>query len=170
MFEVDVNITFNSIFAWIDYEDFMYTMADRIIGKWKIRFIFKIKEQENSNKREMWESAEHKKNTRKLLREETNLISMIRRRVPPDDLEREFKESLDMSSNMLFNLIKNGGGVMGLDRFIDVTTSILIDGIHYEIYSTMPLDSEWYQDVKKSLKNYFKNRIKTRYRKLISEI
>ena len=170
MFEVDVNLTINGIWGGIDYDDFMYNISDRIINKWRIRFSFNIKEQENSNKRKMWESAEHKKNTRKLLREETNLISMIRRRVPPNDLEREFKESLDMSSNMLFNLIKNGGGVMGLDRFIDVTTSILIDGIHYEIYSTMPLDSEWYQDVKKSLKNYFKNRIKTRYRKLISEI
>ena len=64
MFEVDVNLTFNSISAWIDYDDFMYTMADRIIGKWKIRFIFNIKEQENSNKREMWEYARTLKNAR----------------------------------------------------------------------------------------------------------
>jgi len=64
MFEVDVNITFNSVSAWIDYDDFMYTMADRIIGKWKIRFIFNIKEQENSNKREMWEYARTLKNAR----------------------------------------------------------------------------------------------------------
>jgi len=64
MFEVDVNITFNSISAWIDYDDFMYTMADRIIGKWKIRFIFNIKEQNNNNKREMWEYARTLKNAR----------------------------------------------------------------------------------------------------------
>jgi hypothetical protein len=64
MFEVDVNLTFNSIFAWIDYDDFMYTIADRIIGKWKIRFIFNIKEQKNSNKREMWEYARTLKNAR----------------------------------------------------------------------------------------------------------
>jgi len=64
MFEVDVNITFNSVSAWIDYDDFMYTIADRIIGKWKIRFIFNIKEQENSNKREMWEYARTLKNAR----------------------------------------------------------------------------------------------------------
>jgi hypothetical protein len=63
-FEVDVNLTFNSIFAWIDYDDFMYTIADRIIGKWKIRFIFNIKEQKNSNKREMWEYARTLKNAR----------------------------------------------------------------------------------------------------------
>ena len=64
MFEVDVNLTFNSISAWIDYDDFMYFIADRIIGKWKIRFIFNIKEQENSNKREMWEYARTLKNAR----------------------------------------------------------------------------------------------------------
>ena len=64
MFEVDVNITFNSVSAWIDYDDFMYTIADRIIGKWKIRFIFNIKEQKNSNKREMWEYARTLKNAR----------------------------------------------------------------------------------------------------------
>jgi hypothetical protein len=64
MFEVDVNLTFNSISEWIDYDDFMYLIADRIIGKWKIRFIINIKEQENSNKREMWEYARTLKNAR----------------------------------------------------------------------------------------------------------
>jgi len=64
MFEVDVNLTFNSISEWIDYDDFMYLIADRIIGKWKIRFILNIKEQKNSNKREMWEYARTLKNAR----------------------------------------------------------------------------------------------------------
>jgi len=64
MFEVDVNLVLNGIWGGIDYDDFMYSIADRIIGKWKIRLIFNIKEQENSNKREMWESDEHKNNIR----------------------------------------------------------------------------------------------------------
>jgi hypothetical protein len=64
MFEVDVNLTLNGIWGGIDYDDFMYTIADRIIGKWKIRFIFNIKEQKNSNKREMWEYARTLKNAR----------------------------------------------------------------------------------------------------------
>ena len=42
----------------------MYSLSDRIIGKWKIHFIFNIKEQENSNKREMWEYARTLKNAR----------------------------------------------------------------------------------------------------------
>ena len=65
MFEVDVNLIFNTVTDWYDYDDFMYSLSDRIIGKWKIHFIFNIKEQENSNKREMWESDEYKNNIRK---------------------------------------------------------------------------------------------------------
>jgi hypothetical protein len=64
MFEVDVNLTFNTITDWYDYDDFMYSLSDRIIGKWKIHLIFNIKEQENSNKREMWEYARTLKNAR----------------------------------------------------------------------------------------------------------
>ena len=64
MFEVDLNLTFNSISEWIDYDDFIYLIADRIINKWRIHFIFNIKEQENSNKREMWEYARTLKNAR----------------------------------------------------------------------------------------------------------
>jgi len=105
---------------------------------------------------------------RKILREENSLIPMIRRRVPHDDLEREFKESLDMSSNMLLNLNRNDGGIMDLKRFIDVTTSVLMDGIHYEIYSTMPLESQWYDEVIESLKKHYKHRIEVRYDQLTS--
>ncbi len=107
---------------------------------------------------------------RRILREESKPILMIRRRVPYDDLEREFSESLDMSSNMLRNTNKEDGSIMSLNRFIDVTISILMDGIHHELYSNLPEELEWYQKVIESLKNYYKNRIKTRYRKLISEI
>jgi len=41
IFKVDVNIGFNSIFGWIDYDDLMYSIAKRIIGKWKIHLILK---------------------------------------------------------------------------------------------------------------------------------
>jgi hypothetical protein len=95
---------------------------------------------------------------------------MVRRRVPHDDLEREFEESLDATSNNVFNLIKNGGGVIPLGRFTHITVSRLIDGIHYEIYSTTPEDSVWYDEVFNSLKDYYKDRIEVRYKKLMSEI
>ena len=107
---------------------------------------------------------------KRVLREENSLLTMIRRRVPHDDLEREFTESLDMSSNMLVNIKKSDGVTMKLQRFINATISILMDGIHYEIYSTMPEDSEWYQDVKESLENHFKHRIGVRYDQLIKRL
>jgi hypothetical protein len=109
-------------------------------------------------------------NIRRILMEENNLFHMIRRRVPHDDLDREFRESLNMSSNMLRNTYKDNGNVMSLERFIQVTISILIDGIHYELYSTLPDEYQWYDEVKETLKEYYKDRIETRYRKLISEI
>lgn len=107
---------------------------------------------------------------RRILKEETKLNQMVRRRVPNDDLEREFNESLDSTSNNVFNLIKNGGGVMILDRFIYITISKLIDGIHYKIYSTTLEDSLWYDNVFNSLKDHYKDRIYVRYEKLMSEI
>jgi hypothetical protein len=79
MFEVDVKITFNSIFEWIDYEDFMYLISDRIVGKWKTRFIFNIIEQDNINKREMWESVKHKN---------INKSKFFHRRVDLNDVEK----------------------------------------------------------------------------------
>ena len=107
---------------------------------------------------------------KRILREESKPALMIRRRVPYDDLEREFSESLDMSSNMLRNTNKDDGSIMSLNRFIDVTISILMDGIHYELYSTMPEDSQWYGEAIESLKDYYKDRIKSRYKKLVSNI
>ena len=104
------------------------------------------------------------------LREETKINTFIRRRVPIDDLEREFSESLEMSSNMLRNTNKEGGGVMSLNRFTDITISILIDWIYYELYSTMPDDYQWYDEVQENLKEYYRGRIEAKYRKLMSEI
>jgi hypothetical protein len=88
-FKVDVNIGFNSIFRWIDYDDLMYRIANRIIGKWKIRFIFNIKEQDNSNKGEMWESGKHKN---------INESKFFQRRIDLD----EVKELLLVNAQQIF--------------------------------------------------------------------
>jgi hypothetical protein len=95
---------------------------------------------------------------------------MILRRVRRDDLEREFEESLDDTSNRFFRFIEKNGDIINLDRFINSTISSTIDGIHYEIYSTTPEDSVWYVDVFNSLKDHYKDRIEVRYKKLMSEI
>lgn len=107
----------------------------------------------------------------RILKEETDYLRIIRRRVPHDDLEREFEESLDMASNLMLRYIKKDReDVMNLKGFINVTISILIDGIHHELYSTIPEEYQWYDKVQETLKDYYKDRIKIRYRKLISEI
>lgn len=112
-----------------------------------------------------------KESIRKVLREETIEITTILRRVPLDDLEREFEESLDMASdNFSYFMFKNNGRTMDLTRFIDVTTSILMDGIHHLLYRALPEDIQWYDEVKETLTGFYKDRIKTRYRKLISKI
>ena len=46
---------------------------------------------------------------RKVLREETINLTTILRRVSIDDLEREFEESLDITSNWFFVLSKRMG-------------------------------------------------------------
>ena len=109
-------------------------------------------------------------NIRKVLREETINLTTILRRVHTHDLEIEFEESLDMASDNLFYRIRNGKGVMDLKSFIDVTTSILMDGIHYDLYSTLPEDVQWYEDVKETLKEYYRHRIKVTYKRLMSEL
>ena len=106
----------------------------------------------------------------RILKEETNTLTMILRRVPTDELEREFEESLDMVSNWFFRFIEKNGDIINLDRFINVAISSTIDGIHYDLYSTLPEDVQWYEDVKETLKEYYRDRIKVTYKRLMSEL
>ena len=106
---------------------------------------------------------------RRILREDTINIATILRRVNSDDLEREFEESLDMASTLFLNLTFNGLAV-NLNRFIDVAISNTIDGIHHDLYSTLPEDVQWYEDVKETLKEYYRHRIKVTYKRLMSEL
>ena len=107
---------------------------------------------------------------RKILREETINLTTILRRVHLDELEREFEESLDITSNWFFRFIEKNGSIINLDRFINVAISSTIDGIHYDLYSTLPEDVQWYEDVKETLKEYYRHRIKVTYKRLMSEL
>ena len=102
-----------------------------------------------------------KETIRRILKEETKLIPVILRRVEIDKLNEEFNESLDHAAEMFFRDPK-----MTLDMFTHIVISMTIDGIHYEIHSRMPEDSQWYNDVFNSLKNYYKKQIKHRYNQL----
>ena len=92
---------------------------------------------------------------------------MIRRRIPYDVLEREFNESLQTATDHFnYERSQNYDNTMTLERFVFRTISMMIDGIHYNIHSTMPEDSQWYDDVFNSLKDYYKRQIKHRYNQL----
>ena len=107
---------------------------------------------------------------RRILREENSLLPMIRRRIPHDDLEREFIKSLDMASGMLVNLSQNGGGIRDEERFEHITISMMMDGIHYELHSTTPENSDWYDDVFNNLKDHYRHRINVRYNNLLLDL
>jgi hypothetical protein len=102
-------------------------------------------------------------NIRRILKEETNLPALIRRRISSDVLENEFKYSLESA----FDLVKRGRDKQFsrfsykklLEHFIYVTISMLIDSIHYELYSTLPEDIQWYDDVYKILEKHYRKRI-----------
>ena len=107
---------------------------------------------------------------KRILREENSLLPMIRRRIPHDDLEREFIESLDKSSGMLVSLSQNGGGIRDNERFEHITISMMMDGIHYELHSTTPENSDWYDDVFNNLRDYYRHRINVRYNNLLLDL
>ena len=106
----------------------------------------------------------------KVLREDNNLLPMIRRRVPHDDLEREFIESLDKSSGMLVRVSQNGGFIRTQESFEHITISMMMDGIHHELHSTTPENSDWYDDVFNNLRDYYKHRINVRYNNLLLDL
>ena len=96
IFKVDVNIGLDSIFRWIDYDDLMYRIANRIIGKWRIHLIFNVNQLDNSNKGEMWESGKDKN---------INESTFFRRRIDLD----EVKELLSVNAQQTFYETKSYG-------------------------------------------------------------
>jgi RNA processing factor Prp31 len=96
---------------------------------------------------------------RRILREETNMMRMILRRVPIEVLDNEFYESLEMLEDMATRRQK----FCQRDNYIYTVITILMDGIHHELYSTTPKDSEWYEDVFNSLKNHYMDKILERH-------
>ena len=100
---------------------------------------------------------------RHILKEETRLPLLIRRRIPADLLENEFQDSLKTA----FDLVNRGRDKQFskfsykklLEHFIYVTISMLIDSIHYELYSSIPEDVKWYDDVYNNLEKHYRKRI-----------
>lgn len=101
------------------------------------------------------------KNIRRILREELHLPLFIRRRVSPEEMEKEFLESFEFA----YNIIKSRKllSVHELSELIYTTITVIIDSIHWILTSTTPEDSDWYDYTHSLLTDYYKDRIAQMY-------
>ena len=97
---------------------------------------------------------------RRVLREE--LSPRVRRRFSPDELEISFLESFQDA----YNLTKKRKVLSShfLDELIYTTITMMMDDMHYTLYSTLPEDEEWYGKIHQELENHYKNRIEKFYK------
>jgi hypothetical protein len=96
---------------------------------------------------------------RRILREELSL--RVKRRIDPDEMEKEFLESFDYAYK-----IKKRTKVSPtdfLDELIYSTITILLDGFHWKFVSTLPEDEFWYDDIHTELENHYRDRITQMY-------
>jgi hypothetical protein len=101
---------------------------------------------------------------RKVLREETNIIRKILRRLPIEKMDYEFKSSLNYMSSIFLKNFKGNPRKLSEKEFkrmviIDLIT--LLDLRHH-----LPEDVEWYEDVVKGLTNHYEERMSSMYKVL----
>ena len=92
---------------------------------------------------------------RRILREE--LSPRVRRRIAPDEMEKDFLESFDYAYKS-----KKRAEVLPtdfLDELIYSTITILLDGLHWYFVTTLPEDEFWYDDIHAELENHYRDRI-----------
>ena len=85
---------------------------------------------------------------RRILREE--LSPRVRRRIPYDEMEKEFLESFKSAYYHRAH---------SLNGLIYLTISMMMDGIHWRLVSTLPEDEFWYDDIHTELENHYRDRI-----------
>jgi hypothetical protein len=96
---------------------------------------------------------------KRILREE--LSARVRRRVPHDEMEKEFLESFESA----YNLTKRRKVLSThfLDELIYTTITMMMDGHHWRFVSTIPEDVFWYDDIHTELENHYRDRITQMY-------
>ena len=96
---------------------------------------------------------------RRILREE--LSPRVKRRIDPDEMEKEFLESFDYA----YDLTKRRKVLSThfLDELIYTTISMMMDGFHWRFTSTLPEDEFWYDDIHTELENHYRDRITQMY-------
>jgi hypothetical protein len=100
-----------------------------------------------------------KESIRRILREE--LSPRIRRRVPDDEMEKEFIESF----NNAYDIVKRR--TISSNFFLEVisiTISMMMDSFHWGFVTTLPEDEFWYNEIYNELKNHYRDRIIRMYK------
>ena len=115
------------------------------------------------------------KTIKRILMEE--LSSKFRRRVPPDEMEKEFLESFEFAFTLLKRIYLTD---IFLNELIDKTISIMLDAFHWRFFNEKNNDPDpvsshlygvWYDELYSELENHYRDRIIQMYnsRKEINE-
>jgi hypothetical protein len=98
-------------------------------------------------------------NIRRILREELSL--RVRRRIDPDEMEKEFLESFDSA----YDLTKKRKVLSRhfLDELISTIIIMMMEAFHWRFDSTLPEDEFWYDDIHTELENHYRDRITQMY-------
>ena len=96
---------------------------------------------------------------RRILREE--LSPRIRRRIDPDEMEKEFLESFDSA----YDLTKRRKVLSThfLDELISTIIIMMMEAFHWRFHITLPEDEFWYDDIHTELENHYRDRITQMY-------
>jgi len=100
-------------------------------------------------------------NIRRILKEETNNIKMVLRRVLPERLESEFEDSLNFISEMFLTNYKANPRKLSEYNFTRMVIIDFMDAIELKRY--LPNDVEWYDEVLNGLMKQYKDRISSMY-------
>ena len=98
-------------------------------------------------------------NIRRILREELSL--RVKRRIDPDEMEKEFLESFDSA----YDLTKKRKVLSRhfLDELISTIIIMMMEAFHWRFDSTLPEDEFWYDDIHTELENHYRDRITQMY-------
>ena len=100
----------------------------------------------------------------RILREETNYLRMLSRRLPDYDkekMDKEFNSSLNYISKIFIRNYKSDSTKLSLHEFTRMIITDLITLL--EIRHYFPNDVEWYEDLVKDLSKHYQKRITSMY-------
>ena len=99
---------------------------------------------------------------RRILREELSL--RVRRRIDPDEMEKEFLESFDSA----YDLTKKRKVLSRhfLNELISTIIIMMMEAFHWRFDSTLPEDEFWYDDIHTELENHYRDRITQMYNEI----